>query len=180
MSLTVAILMFVVIVGLIVFLFWRQNRIFNELGNFYKENKLISRPTSPVERPFVYTDVNLTCNDGLLKPDAPYTLILGTHMVTDGQGTSAYRYIGVFLPLQVQLSDEWLKAWQQKVAQRGDNWAQYSGVEPISKTWGIMGVPENLPIRAMRVNGGIFIGWAGMHMRKVIQARLSELKNTLP
>lgn len=179
MSLTVAMLLLVVIVGLIVFLFWRQNRIFNELGNFYKENKLIFRPISPVEHPFVYTDVKLTCNDGMLKPDTPYTLILGSRLVADGQGTSGYHYIGVYLPPQVQVSDEWLNVWKQKVAERGDNWAQHSGVEATQKNWGVMGPPEHLPIRAIQINNGIFIGWTGLHLRKTIETRLSELITSL-
>ncbi len=176
---SIGIPLLVIIVGVIVYLFWRQNRIFNELGIFYKENNLVFRQSSPLEHPFVYTDTKLVCNDGILKPGIPYTLILGTRVVTDWQGTFSYHYIGVFLPPQVQVSDEWLSAWQRKVAERGDNWAQYSGMEPIKKTWGVMGPPESLPVRAVRANGGVFIGWSGMHMRKVIEARLNELKFTL-
>lgn len=175
MSSTVAILLLVVILGVIIFLFWRQNKLFNDLGEFYKENKLVFRQSSPVENPFVYTDATLTCNDGMLKPGVPYTLILGTRLVTDGQGTSGYRYIGVYLPPQVQVSEEWLNTWKQKVAERGDNWAQHSGVEAAKKSWGVMGPPEYLPIRAVRVNNGVFIGWSGLHLRKTIEARLSEI-----
>lgn len=179
MSSTVAILLLVVILGAIIFLFWRQNKIFNDLGDFYKKNNLVLRQSSPVENPFVYSDANLICNDGMLKPGVPYTLILGTRLVTDGQGTSGYRYIGVHLPSQVQVSDEWLNTWKQKVAERGDNWAQHSGVEAAQKNWGVMGPPEHLPIRAVRINNGVFIGWTGLHLRKTIEARLSELTTSL-
>ncbi|NWF63858.1 MAG: hypothetical protein HXY38_06075 [Chloroflexi bacterium] len=180
MSSFIAILMLAVILGAIIFLFWRQNRIFNELGNFYKENNLIFQPASPVEHPFMYPDVKLVCSAGMLRPNIPYTLILGTRLVTDGQGTSSYRYIGVYLPPQAQVNDEWLSAWQQKVAERSDQWAQYSGVTAAEKNWGVMGAPEHLPVRAVRVNSGVFIGWSGIHTRKTIEARLNELKTSLP
>lgn len=179
MSSTIALFIFAVIIGSIVYLFWRQNKMSNDLGKFYRENNLIFRETSPLEDPFIFKDVRLVCNDGMLKPETPYTLILGTRIVTDGQGTSAYRYIGVFLPPQVQVSDEWLANWQQKVVERGDAWAKYSGVEPAQKNWGLMGAPEHLPIRAARLNGGVFIGWSGLHSRKNIENRLSELRSTL-
>ena len=175
MSSTVAVLLLVAILGVIIILFWRQNKVFNDLGDFYKKNNFVFRQSSPVENPFVYTDVTLTCNDGMLKSGVPYTLILGTRLVTDGQGTSGHRYIGVYLPHQVQVSDERLNTWKQKVAERGDNWAQHSGVQAAKKDWGVMGPPEHLPIRAVRVNNGVFIGWSGLHLRKTIEARLSEI-----
>ena len=179
MSSTIALLMFAVIIGFIVYLFWRQNRIFDDIQAFYKANNMYHQEVPPVEHPFIYNDVNPICSKGNLKQEMPFTFMLGSRSTGAGQSRILHTYIGVFLPDHPRLTDGWLNAWQQKVAERGDNWAQHSGVEPVKKSWGLMGPPENLPIVAKRINNGVLIAWTGLHIRKVFEARLNELKQSL-
>lgn len=171
--------MFIVIAGFIGYLFWRQRRIFDEIQVFYKDNNLTYREISPVEHPFIYTDIRPICSQGFLKPGMPYTFILGSRSSGSGQSRTLHTYVGVFLPDHPELTDEWLKKWKQKVAERGDNWAQHSQVEPMKKSWGLFGPPENLPIVAARINNGVLISWSGLHIRKVFDERLRELKESL-
>ncbi|MFN8398399.1 MAG: hypothetical protein U0X74_00175 [Anaerolineales bacterium] len=179
MSSTIALVMFAVIIGFIVYLFWRQNRIFDDIQKFYKANGMLYQETPPVEHPFIYTDVKPICSKGNLKPDMPFTFMLGSRAEGAGQSRILHTYIGVFIPNHPRLTDSWLSTWKQKVAERGDNWAQHSGIQPIEKSWGLMGPPENLPIVAKRFDNGIVIAWSGLHIRKVMEARLDELKQTL-
>jgi hypothetical protein len=172
--------MMIVLAGLIGFLFWRQRRIFNEIQVFYKDSNLTYREKSPVEHPFIYTDINPICSQGFIKPEMPYTFILGSRSTGAGQSRILHTYIGVYLPNHPRLTDEWLQQWKEKVAERGDNWAQHSGVEKMEGKWSLMGPPENLPIVATRINDGVLIAWSGLHIRKVFDARLKELKETLP
>lgn len=179
MGATIGLSALILIAGLIGFLFWRQRKIFDDIGQFYKDNNLFYRETSPVEHPFIYTDIRPICSQGHLLPDMPFTFILGSRSEGAGQTRILHTYIGVFIPDHPKLSDIWLSSWQKKVAERGDNWAKHSGMEPIEKNWGLMGAPEDLPIVAMRINNGILISWIGLHIRKTFETRLDELKATL-
>lgn len=179
MSSTIALLMFIALIGFIAFLFWRQNRIFNDIQAFYKDNKMVYQETAPVEHPFIYTSIKPICSKGNLKPDMPFTFMLGSRSEGAGQSRVLHTYIGVFIPDHPRLTDAWLNTWKHKVAERGDNWAQHSDVEPHKKSWGLMGAPEDLPIVAKRINNGVLIAWSGLHIRKVFEARLDELKQTL-
>lgn len=176
---TVGCVMLLGIAGFIGFLFYRRKRIFNDIGDFYKENGHIYRETSPVKDPFVYSDAALTCTDATLKEGMPYTLMLGSRTAHSGGSASLYTYIGMYIPNHPALSDDWLKQWKQKVAERGDNWAQHSGVEKAEKSWGLMGAPEELPIVAKRVEGGVLLSWSGLHIRKVIEARIQAVRDSL-
>ncbi|HNB42039.1 MAG TPA: hypothetical protein PLG52_11100, partial [Anaerolineales bacterium] len=64
MSSTIALLMFIALIGFIAFLFWRQNRIFNDIQAFYKDNKMVYQETAPVEHPFIYTSIKPICSKG--------------------------------------------------------------------------------------------------------------------
>jgi hypothetical protein len=105
----------------------------------------------------------------------PYTLILGSRTAN----RSLYTYIGIFIPQNPETTDSWLNTWKQKVAERGDNWAQHSGVEKADKKWGLMGPPEHLPIVATRVNNGTMLSWSGLHIRKTIEARINDVLQSL-
>ena len=43
-----------------------------------------------------------------------------------------------------------------------------------------MGPPQTLPIRAARAeDGGVVLAWSGLHLRKVIEARMDDVLATL-
>jgi hypothetical protein len=163
------------IFGFIVYLFIRRRKLTNELQAFFNEGHYLRRDQCPVPNPFVYTDAHVGCSDGELKPGMPYTLILGSRMTGAGKTASLHTFIGFYFPQQVNLSDEWLAGWKQKVAERGDAWAEGSGVEKMKKSWGLMGAPDKLPIRAIRVNDGVLIAWIGLHLRKQIEERIQDV-----
>lgn len=166
----------ILIIGFIVFLFYRRKKLINELKEFYREGNYIQRQSLPITNPFIYDDMTfITSLDGKLKLDMPYTLILGTRVTGGGKNMIQYDYIGFYFPPQVQLSDEWLDKWKEKVAERGDNWAEHSGIEKTDKNWGLLGVPEELPIRAVRINTGVLLAWTGLHLRKTIEARMQDV-----
>jgi hypothetical protein len=170
----------ILIAGFIGFLFYRRRKLMNELQDFYKTGNYIRRESLPVENPFVYTDMSFTtASDGKIKADLPYSLILGTRVTGGGKNMIRHDYIGFYFPPEVELNDEWLNKWKEKVAERSDNWAQHSGVEKIDKRWGLMGAPEHLPIRAIRINNGVLLAWTGLHLRKTIEARMKDVIESL-
>jgi len=170
----------IVIAGLIGYLFYRRKQLINELKEFYREGNYIKRESLPISNPFIYDDMTfITSLNGNLKPDMPYTLILGTRVTGGGKNMLQNDYIGFYIPPHASLSDEWLGQWKEKVAQRGDNWAQHSGAESEEKNWGIMGAPEHLPIRAVRINNGILLAWNGLHLRHTIEARIQDVLESL-
>jgi hypothetical protein len=170
----------VAIAGFIGFLFYRRKKLMDDLQNFYKEGNYTNRAGTPVPHPFVHEMSYIVNSDGSLKPGVPYTLMLGTQFSGAGQSRRQDDYIGFYFPPQVQLSDAWLNAWQDKVAERGDGWAKHSNREPLKKSWGLMGPPQTLPIRAARMeDGGVVLAWSGLHLRKVIEARIADVLATL-
>lgn len=104
--------------------------------------------------------------DGKIRSDIPYTLILGTRFSGASETRIQHNYIGFYFPPHESMTDEWLNQWKQKVAERGDN-------------WGIMGAPERLPIRAVRINNGILLAWNGLHLRHTIEARIQDVLDSL-
>lgn len=170
----------ILIAGFIGFLFYRRKKLENALQAFYKQGNYVQREKLPITNPFVYEDLNfVTSLDGKLKADMPYTLILGTRITGGGQNMIRHDYIGFYIPPHASLSDEWLGQWKAKVAERGDNWAQHSGVEKQDKSWGLMGVPEHLPLRAIRINNGVLLAWSGLHLRHVIESRIKDVLQSL-
>ena len=170
----------ILIIGFIGFLFYRQNRLMNELQEFYKQGKYVYREQLPIKNPFVYEDMSfVTSSDGKIRADIPYTLILGTRYSGASQSRIRHDYIGFYFPPHDLLTDEWLDQWKAKVAERGDNWAQHSGVEKLDKSWGLMGAPEHLPIRAVRINNGVLLTWNGLHLRKTIELRIQDVLDAL-
>lgn len=170
----------ILIAGFIGFLFYRRQKLTDELQDFYNAGNYVSREQVPVANPFVYTDLSfITSSDGKLKADLPYSLILGTRLTGGGQNMIRHDYIGFYFPPHDAMTDEWLNKWKQKVAERGDNWAEHSGVEKTEKNWGLMGAPEHLPIRATRINNGVLLAWTGLHLRKTIEARIKDIVESL-
>jgi hypothetical protein len=177
---TISCLALILIAGFIGFLFYRRNQLNNDLQDFYHQNNYVQRERLPVKNPFIYEDLNfITSLDGNLKPDLPYILILGTRTTGGGQDMIRHDYIGFYFPPHASLTDQWLGRWKQKVSERGDNWAQHSDVAKIDKNWGLMGAPEHLPIRALRINNGVLIAWNGLHLRHVIESRIKDVANSL-
>lgn len=172
-----ALILIVVFIG---YLFYRRKKLINELKTFYQEGNYIQREQLPIPNPFIYDDMTfITSLDGKLKPDMPYTLILGTRVTGGGKNMLQNDYIGFYFPPHDSMTDEWLNQWKEKVTERGDNWAEHSGVEKIDKNWGIMGAPEYLPIRAVRINNGILLAWNGLHLRHTIESRIQDVLETL-
>ena len=170
----------ILIAGLIGYLFYRSRKLMNDMQDFYTQGNYVRRDNPPVENPFVYTDMSFTTSsDGFIKTGMPYTLILGTRYSGAGSSRIQHDYIGFYFPPQVELSDAWLNQWKQKVAERGDNWAQHSGIEKTEKSWGLMGAPEHLPIRAVRINNGVLLAWTGLHLREKIEARMQDVLQSL-
>lgn len=170
----------ILIAGFIGFLFYRRKKLINELKEFYREGNYIKRESLPITNPFIYDDMTfITWLDGNLKSDMPYTLILGTRVTGGGKNMIQYDYIGFYFPPHASLTDEWLGQWKEKVAERGDNWAEHSGIEKIDKNWGLLGAPEELPIRAVRVNNAVLLAWTGLHLRKTIEARMQDVLESI-
>jgi hypothetical protein len=48
-------------------------------------------------------------------------------------------------------------------------------VEKIEKSWGSKGAPDNLPIRAARLDNGVILAWNGLHTREQIEARMNDV-----
>lgn len=191
MPLSVALIGAVAIIGLIVFLAVRSNRLFAERDKFFAERSLVERSDCPAElgHPFVYDDLrSRICYDGPLSPQRPlrFTFVLGTRQ-REGAAGPGYKsvidqYVGAYLPsASLKLDDAWLTAWQKKVAERGDGWAKQTGLPVSERGHGLMGPPESMPIRAVRTrDGGVFIAWHCMHLRDRFEKRLAELLETLP
>lgn len=180
MSAEIACLGLAVIFGIIVFLFYRRKKLTDALQAFYQEGNYVQRQNLPISNPFIYEDMAFTAAlDGKIRNDIPYTLILGTRFSGAGETRIRHDYIGFYFPPHESMTDEWLNQWKQKVAERGDNWAQYSGIEKTEKNWGIMGAPERLPIRAVRINNGILLAWNGLHLRHTIEARIQDVLDSL-
>ena len=178
--LQVSIVLAALVVASVTYLYFRDRQLIGGLKEFLKEGKYKLRVQPPIKAPFVYENLSrITSYDGLLKPALPYTLILGLRITGRGKDCISYQYVGFYFPPHVQLSDEWLNGWKHKVAERGDNWAAKSGIEKIEKVWGSKGIPDNLPIRATRLNGGVILAWNGLHTREHIEARLNDVLASL-
>ncbi len=178
--LQISIVLATLIVASIAYLYFRDRQMVGGLKEFLKEGKYKLRVHPPVKAPFVYEKLfKITSYDGQIKPNLPYTLILGIRMTGTGKDSISYSYIGFYFPPQAQISDEWLNGWKTKVAERGDSWAGKSDVEKFEKNWGSKGAPDNLPIRAARVDGGIILAWNGLHTSEHIEARINDVLASL-
>ena len=160
----------------ITYLYFRDREMIGGLKEFLKEGKYKLRVQPPIKAPFVYEKLAMiTSYDGWLKSEMPYTLILGIRATGEGKDVISYQYVGFYFPPQVKLGDEWLNAWKQKVAERGDHWAAKSGMEKVEKAWGSKGIPDNLPIRAARIDDGVMLAWNGLHNREHVEARINDI-----
>jgi len=178
--LQVSIVLAALVVASVVYLYFRDRQMIGGLKEFLKEGKYKLRVQPPIKAPFIYEKLSKTASyDGWLKPDMPYSLILGMRTTGSGKDSIFYQYLGFYFPPQVNLSDEWLDGWKQKVAERNDSWASKSGVEKIENNWGSKGIPDNLPIRAARVDGGVILAWNGLHAKEHVEARISDILASL-
>lgn len=175
----ISIALAVLVITSIVYLYFRDRQMIGGLKEFLQEGKYKLRVQPPVKMPFVYETKRITSYDGMLKDGVPCALILGTRVTGNGKDSISYQYVGFFFPPQVELADEWLEGWKRKVAERGDSWAARSGVEKIEKNWGSKGAPDNLPIRAERLNGGVLLAWNGLHNREHVEARINDILASL-
>src|SRR5262249_44260203 len=103
-------------------------------------NEMTERWGCPVPAPFVEPSaVVLDCWDGKLPGGRPFVLIFGTE---PGSRAQVANYIGIWLPPGPDLTDDWLLRWKQRVADRGDWWAQRAGVPAPRRTHLFVGPPE--------------------------------------
>jgi hypothetical protein len=168
------------IAGFIGYLFYRRKKISDDLQDFYKQGAYIRREQPPLEYPFVDRCLAfVNSSDGFLKEGMPYTLMLGTKFSGAGKTSRQEDYIGFYIRAHPQLTDEWLNGWKQKVVERGDGWAKHSGMQQVEKSWGLMGAPNKLPIRAARMSEGILLAWIGLHLRKQIEERINDVLASL-
>jgi len=178
--LQVSIVLAALVVASVVYLYFRDHQMIGGLREFLKEGKYKLRVQPPIKAPFTYEKLSkVTSYDGQIKPSLPYTLILGVRVTGEGKDRILYNYIGFYFPAQVEFNDEWLNGWKHKVAERGDNWAAKSEMEKVEKSWGSKGVPDNLPIRAARMDGGIILAWNGLHTREHVEARINDVLASL-
>ncbi|MDD2920909.1 MAG: hypothetical protein PHQ36_01370 [Anaerolineales bacterium] len=180
MLLDASIVLAALVIASIVYFYFRDQEMIGGLKEFLKEGQYKSRIEPPIKTPFIYKKLfKIASYDGRLKTDMPYTLILGIRAAGEGKDRVLYQYVGFYLQPQNQLSDEWLNGWKHKVAERGDGWAAKSNMEKIENIWGSKGAPDNLPIRADRVNGGVILAWNGLHTREHIEARINDVMASL-
>jgi hypothetical protein len=119
--------------------------------------ELAERLGCPVPEPFVERSaVVLGCWDGKLPSGRAFILIFGTE---PGSRAQVANYIGIWLPPGPDLTDAWLTRWKERVAARGDFWAERSGVPAAHRTHLFVGPPESEPIRADRAEDGVLIAW---------------------
>lgn len=178
--LQVIIVLATLIVASVAYLYFRDRQMIGGLKDFLKEGKYKLRVQPPIKSPFVYEHITkITSYDGWMKTEIPYTLILGLRVTGTGEDSISYQYIGFYFPQQMQLSDEWLQGWQYKVAERGDHWAAKSNMEKVEKNWGSKGIPDNLPIRAARVDDGVILAWNGLHTKEHVEARINDVLASL-
>lgn len=176
----VSIVLATLVITSIVYLYFRDRQMIGGLKEFLKTGKYKLRVQLPIKTPFIYEKLyKVTSYDGWIKPNLPYTLILGTRTTETGKDRVFYHYIGFYFPPQTELSDEWLRGWKNKVAERGDSWAAKSDVEKIEKIWGSKGAPDNLPIRAAFINDGVILAWNGLHTSEHIEARIHDVLASL-
>jgi hypothetical protein len=45
----------------------------------------------------------------------------------------------------------------------------------MKKSWGLMGAPDKLPFRAIRMNDGVLIAWIGLQLRSEIEERIQDV-----
>jgi len=177
----VSIVLFALIIASVTFLYLRDRQMIDGLRDFLKRGKYRLRVEPPIKTPFIYDNLyKITSYEGYLRPDLPYTLILGIRATGKGQERLLYHYVGFYFPKQVELSETWLQGWRAKVAERGDNWAAKNGIEPTEKTWGSKGAPDQLPIRAERIeNGGVILAWNCLHTSAAIEERIQDFLASL-
>jgi hypothetical protein len=182
MIIDLSIVLAAMVIASVIYLYFRDRMMIGGLKDFLRAGKYKLQVQPPLKAPFIYENLSrVTSYNGWLKPEMPYTLILGIRITGNGnQDRISYQYIGFYFPPQVELSDEWLEGWRKKVAERGDNWAAKSGIEKIEKNWGSKGAPDSLPIRAARVeNGGVILAWNGLHNTDHIEARINDVLASL-
>ncbi|GAB4543360.1 MAG: hypothetical protein Fur002_15240 [Anaerolineales bacterium] len=179
--LDLSIVLSALIIASVVYLYLRDRQMVSGLKDFLKDGKYKLRVEPPIKAPFIYEKLyKITSYDGYLKAQMPYTLILGIRATGEGKDRLLYHYIGFYFPQQSALSDEWLAGWQRKVAERGDKWAEKSGMEKVEKNWGVKGAPDHLPIRAARLeNGGVILAWNGLHNKEHLEARIQDALSSL-
>lgn len=191
MPLSVALLLLLAVLGAVAILFWRSQNLRAERDRFFADRGLTQRADCPAEvgHPFVYEDLRTRlCYDGALSKERPlrYVFLLGSRQregaVGPGQKVITDYYVGAYLPASsIKLDDAWLHAWQQRVAERGDDWAKRTGLPLSPRDHGLLGPAESLPIRAVRTSdGGVLIAWHCLHLRDRFEKRLAELGETLP
>ncbi len=177
----ISIVLATLIIASIVYLYFRDRQMISGLKEFLKKGGYKLRVQPPIKTPFTYEQLaRITSYDGRLKPDLPYTLILGTRITGEGKESVSYYYVGFYFAPQTKLSDEWLQGWERKVAERGDRWAVKSNAEKVEANWGSKGAPDHLPIRAARVDGGgIILAWNGLHTGAHIEERINDILASL-
>lgn len=132
-------------------------------------NEMTERWGCPVPAPFVEPSaVVLDCWDGKLPGGRPFVLIFGTE---PGSRAQVANYIGIWLPPGPDLTDDWLLRWKQRVADRGDWWAQRAGVPAPRRTHLFVGPPEGVPVRADRAEGGALLVWKLITLPSVDKVR---------
>ncbi len=131
--------------------------------------ELVERWGCPVPEPFVERSaVVLDCWDGKLPGGRPFVLIFGTEPGSRAQVAS---YIGIWLPQGPDLTEAWLVRWNERVADRGDWWAQRAGVPAPHRTHLFIGPPESVPVRADRAEGGVLLVWRLVTLPSVDKVR---------
>lgn len=193
MPLFVALLLLFAVVGSLVYLIRRTQRLDADFDRFMQQRKFSALASCPaqVEHPFVYPELR-TCvaYEGPLSPgnatSPSWVLILGSRQregaIGNGNKIIVDRYVGVYVPSRsLTLDDAWLLGWQKKVAERGDGWAKQTGLPVTEREHGLLGPAESMPIRAVRTKeGGVLIAWHCLHLADRLEKRLTELTQTLP
>ncbi len=193
MPLLVALLLLFAVMGSLVYLIRRTQRLDADFDRFMQQRKFSALASCPVdvEHPFVYSNLR-TCEayQGPLSPGVAgspiWVLILGSRQregaIGGGNKIIVDRYVGIYLPSRsLTLDHAWLLDWQKKVAERGDGWAKQTGLHVTEREHGLLGPPESMPIRAVRTkDGGVLVAWHCLHLADRLEKRLTELAQTLP
>ncbi|MBS0657455.1 MAG: hypothetical protein JSR82_04315 [Verrucomicrobia bacterium] len=118
-------------------------------------------PVPPLPRPF------FTARTGLLNPNTPVTLVLGTSNDDDPKTLrESTNGIGVILPNQARFSEAWMGRWEK-----------LSLAHNTAFTIGAAEAPDD--VRRLQ-NGCVFLYFDVPHSRKALALLLGSLRSNLP
>lgn len=143
-------------------MWWRSRRAQDDFLHALRELGFASSaPVPPLPRPF------FSARTGLLNPQTPITLVLGTSNDDDPKALrESTNGIGVILPNQARFSEAWMGRWEK-----------LSLAHNTAFTIGAAEAPDD--VRRLQT-GSIFLFFDVPHSRKALALLLGSIRSNLP